>query len=380
VRSVTTARRLYRRRIVKLVVRPRAEGSGWPVPLGLTAAVCSLLLAGAGCGGSARASGGSAAPGARSGGRSAAAPRAVRSTYTLLQMNLCLSGLATCYRKVAYPAVLQEAVTRIRQTDPEAVTFNEACENDVALIARRTGYHLSFSTVIYGAGPLRCIRPRGRGVFGDAVLTKAAIESSDSQAFQAQTDIERRRWLCVTTRVGVDVCTAHLSERTPTEVAGNDGQCDELTALLKRRAAVRTVIFGGDLNRRSSCAPAGFWVRTDGLARQDPGLQQVYGAGALRSPSSQVVPAAHTDHDILLVRAQLALPVDTGIAPSALIEDQLGAAFSATNANLRTRPVRSQSLHSRWAVSSSSVARRPICAAMPSRSAANALINESAAA
>jgi endonuclease/exonuclease/phosphatase family metal-dependent hydrolase len=220
-------------------------------------------------------------------------------------MNLCLSGLATCYRKVAYPGVVVEAVARIRQTHPDAVTLNEACGNDVALIAHRTGYHLRFSTVIYGAGPLRCIRPSGRGFFGDAVLTKAAIATSESQAFSAQTDIERRRWLCVTTRIDVDVCTAHLSERIPIEVAANDRQCVELTAILRLRAVTRTVMFAGDLNRRSSCAPNGFWVRTDSSARQVPGLQQAYGDGALRSPSVAVLPAMHTDHDILLVHAQL---------------------------------------------------------------------------
>lgn len=221
-----------------------------------------------------------------------------------MQMNLCLSGVASCYRKVAYPAVVQEAVLRIRQMHPDAVTFNEACGNDVALIARRTGYHLRFSSVIYGGRLLRCIRPGGRGLFGDAVLTKSRIESGEGQAFEAQTDIERRVWLCVTTRVDIDVCTAHLGERTPMD-AGNDAQCAELAALLARRAATRTVIFGGDVNRRASCAPDGFWTRTDGSAHQDPGLQQVYGTPALRSPSAEVVPTRHTDHDILVVRARL---------------------------------------------------------------------------
>jgi len=65
------------------------------------------------------------------------------------------------------------------------------------------------------------------------------------------------------------------------------------------------VIFGGDVNRRPSCAPHGFWSRSDRSARQDPGSQHVYGTDALRSPSARVVPATHTDHDILLVRAHL---------------------------------------------------------------------------
>ena len=51
--------------------------------------------------------------------------------------------------------------------------------------------------------------------------------------------------------------------------------------------------------------PAGLWTRTDESADQAPGLQHVYGAGALRSPSAEVVPATHTDHDVLLVRAHL---------------------------------------------------------------------------
>jgi endonuclease/exonuclease/phosphatase family metal-dependent hydrolase len=274
------------------VVRPRADRSRAAAAL-LAAVGCALVLALTGC---SRSSGTAVA---------AARPRPARSAYTLMQMNLCLSGLAGCYAKVEYPAELQEAVSRIRAARPDAVTFNEACRNDVALIARRTGYHLRFSSVIYYGKPLPCLHPGGRGLFGDAVLTRAAIESTDSQPFQAQAGPEQRTWLCVSTRVGVDVCTAHLASHETVEVAANDPQCAELRALLARRAADRTVIFGGDLNRRPSCAPHGFWIRTDQSARQDPGLQQVYGTGALRSPSARVEPATHTDHDILLVRAHL---------------------------------------------------------------------------
>ena len=241
----------------------------------------------------------------RSSGAVAGGPPPGGSTYTLMQMNLCLSGLAGCYAKVHYPAGVQEAVARIRAAHPDAVTVNEACRSDVALIARRTGYHLRFSTVIYHGKPLPCVRPGGRGRFGDAVLTQAAIERTDSQAFGAQAGPERRLWLCVSTRVGVDVCTAHLASHETDEAAANDPQCAELRALLARRAAARTVIFGGDVNRLPSCAPHGFWTRTDTSAHQDPGSQHVYGTGALRSPAARVVPATHTDHDVLLVSAHL---------------------------------------------------------------------------
>jgi endonuclease/exonuclease/phosphatase family metal-dependent hydrolase len=252
---------------------------------------CALVLALTGC--------------SRSSGTAAAAVRPPGSAYTLMQMNLCLSGLGGCYAKVQYPAGVQEAIAQIRQEHPDAVTFNEACGGDVALIARRTGYHARFSRVIYYGKPLPCIRPGGRGLFGDAVLTKAPIERTDSHPFKAQAGPEQREWLCAGTRVGVDVCTAHLASHETDEVAANDPQCAELGALLAGRASARTVIFGGDVNRLPSCAPDGFWTRTDRSAHQDPGIQQVYGTGALRSPSVRVKPATHTDHDVLLVRAYL---------------------------------------------------------------------------
>src|SRR3954468_15106975 len=182
------------------VMRSNSSPPSWPAVahhrrVGLLAAVACLALAG--CGGS---------PG----------PADTGATFTLMQMNLCLSGLAGCYGKVAYPAVVEETVARIGEAHPDAVTFDEACRNDVTRIARRTGYHARFSRVIYRGERLRCVRPGGRGLFGDAVLTTAAIESSDSQEFEAQAGIERRRWLCAATRVDVDVCTAHLNTRSTT--------------------------------------------------------------------------------------------------------------------------------------------------------------------
>ena len=276
----------------ELVVRCRTDRSRSSAALLLAAASCALALAITGCNRAWETRDGLTRPPAH-------------STYTLMQMNLCLSGLAGCYAKAAYPAVVKEARALIGDARPDAITFNEACRRDVAQIARRTGYHLSFSRVIYLGKPLRCARPGGRGLFGNAVLTAAAIKRTDTHDLKAQAGPERRRWLCVTTRVDVDVCTAHLNTRTSLEAAGNHAQCAELAALLARRAATRSVIFGGDVNRRGSCAPDGVWTRTDRSADQAPGLQHVYGGGALRSPSAEVVPAMHSDHDVLLVRAHL---------------------------------------------------------------------------
>ncbi len=276
--------------MLAMVERIRAWSRGVAAPV-LAAAGCALGLAVTGCGGSSRAA--------------AAMPPSAGALYTLMQMNLCLSGLAGCYAKVEYPAGTQDVVARIREAHPDAVTLNETCSGDVALIARQTGYHLRFSRVIYHGTRFACVKPRGRGIFGDAVLTKAAIVDSNSRPFESQAGPERRAWVCVGTHVGVDVCAAHLASPASDEVAANAPQCAELRALLARRAVAHTVIFGGDVNRLSSCAPRGFWTRTDRAAHQDPGSQHVYGTGSLHSPSARVQAAAHTDHDVLLVSAHL---------------------------------------------------------------------------
>ena len=219
-------------------------GAHCPERLGALVCVaggCALVVAVTGCAG---ALGSSVSLASVSLGRPIPLPAAAGATYTLMQMNLCLSGFAACYGKVAYPAGVNEAVVRIRDAHPDAVTVNEGCRGDVAQIARLTGYHLRFSTVTSFGEPLRCIRPGGRGRFGDAVLTRAAIATTDTDDFEAQAGVESRRWLCVDTRAGVAVCTAHLATRSAGESAGNDAQCAELATLLERRAETRTVIFG----------------------------------------------------------------------------------------------------------------------------------------
>jgi hypothetical protein len=147
-------------------------------------------------------------------------------------MNLCPSGFAGCYGRVAHPAGVHEAVARIREARPDAVTLNETCRRDVAEIARRRGYHLRFSTVTVAGDPLA-----------------------------------------------------------------------------SRRADARTVIFGGDVNRSRGCAPRAPGPGPTPSPARPPGLQGVYGTGALHSPSAQAIPAAHTDHHaMLLVRAAVTFP------------------------------------------------------------------------
>ncbi|MGW4114629.1 endonuclease/exonuclease/phosphatase family protein [Actinosynnema sp. NPDC004786] len=224
-----------------------------------------------------------------------------RPPYSLLHMNVCASGYAGCYAGTEYPKIVDEVVARIEANDVNAVTLNEACSGDVAEIAARTGYHHRFATVIYRGAPLACKSPEGRGVFGNAVLTKEAIRAAEDAPFSVFSGVEERRWLCVTTARRVDVCTTHLSTGGEAPGTANATQCAELTAILASRG--RPTIFAGDVNRRASCAPTGHWTLTDASAAQAPGIQHAY--GDLAAPVLEIEPTTYTDHDALVVRAGL---------------------------------------------------------------------------
>jgi hypothetical protein len=236
-----------------------------------------------------------------------AASAEVPESYSVLQLNLCLSGLAGCYPGTEYPRVVEEAVTKVVAANPDAVTVNEACSGDIARIAEETGYNYRFTTVMYRGAPLPCTKPDGRGVFGNAVLVDGSITASEEGAFEAQLGSEERRWLCVVTEDDMRACTAHLSvARSTAQAATNDAQCQELTAILGREGQDQATIFAGDVNRRESCAPAGFWTATDVNAEQAPGIQHAYGSrGWLPNPTTEIVPMTYTDHDGLLVESML---------------------------------------------------------------------------
>jgi hypothetical protein len=223
------------------------------------------------------------------------------AAYKVLQMNLCLSGEADCYERTAYPTVVEEAMAQVMKQAPSAVTLNEACSADAAEIAHRTGYRLRFAAVSYRGAPIPCVDPGGRGVFGLAVLTKDAISSSHDRGFAIQASgEEQRRWLCATTVRNVTVCTAHLSMRDSMgERVANDAECRELHDLLARRQRAGATVFGGDVNRQRTCAPATMGTSRDSAATQAAGIQHIYSGMPLNRSSLGVAAARYTDHDFL---------------------------------------------------------------------------------
>jgi endonuclease/exonuclease/phosphatase family metal-dependent hydrolase len=248
------------------------------------------------------------------------AARQPGTPFTVLQMNLCLSGTADCYPRTAYPAIVDEAAEQVLRQAVQAVTLNEVCSGDAAEIARRTGYQMRFAAVLFEGARLRCVAPGGRGVFGLAILTKDAVRTSHGQAFAIHADAEERRWICATTVDAVTVCAAHLgTRRSAEERRANDAECVELRGALARYDAAGTTVFGGDVNRHKPCAPATMWAEEDTAAVQLPGIQHVYGSTSLEGPSPRVAVARHTDHDFFLTSGRLR----RNHAPSTPSSDQI---------------------------------------------------------
>jgi hypothetical protein len=241
-----------------------------------------------------------------------------RTRYSLLQMNLCLSGMAECFEDTRYPKVVEEAIEVIVARKPSAVSFNEACSGDISRIAAKTRYHVRFAPVLVRGQRLPCVTPAGRGVFGNAVITRESIRSSTDRAFAAQVGgQERRRWICVKTVAQVSVCTAHLSTRGPRAGrAAHQNQCAQFAGVLASRDRHGAVIAAGDINHHEGCAPAGVRARTDARGSQLPGRQHSYvSAEEFRPPRVQIVPAAYSDHDFMLTSTSLLAPPHTRVDP-----------------------------------------------------------------
>lgn len=209
---------------------------------------------------------------------------AVPGTLRVLQMNLCDSGIATCFtgRSVG------EAGSVIRLERPDIVTLNEVCRHDVAVLRQALSGAERGSVVTsafepalqqgngepfrcrngeqYGIGLLARVRPPSRGF----------TTSGGHYPAQDPADTEARAWLCVHAPSHFYACTTHLSN-TSRSVA-----VDQCRYLMHRVfPALRApdhndpVILGADLNllddqlsNPQSCIPPGF-VRTDDGARQD---------------------------------------------------------------------------------------------------------------
>jgi hypothetical protein len=252
----------------------------------------------------------------------AAAGRATGVLWEL-QLNLCDSGLASCYAELNNGRSVPEAYDLIRTARPDLVTLNEVCRADVfdtlagALAASWPGdwAYASFASARdrRTGGPERCADgdEYGVGVLGHVPAARwAGVDAyAGTYPVQAADSTEQRAWLCVHVVGAHYACTTHLANSSGAVAAS---QCryllaSVLPALWSYGGGPLPTVVGGDLNLAyggrpdaQDCVPPGWFRKGDG------DVQHVLATGGLTFGIALRLDLAHTDHPAWLVALGLA--------------------------------------------------------------------------
>jgi hypothetical protein len=229
--------------------------------------------------------------------------------FWVLQMNLCNSGIASCYDG---GKSVPEAATAIQNSAPDVVTLNEICQNDVAQLSSTLAGVYSGSTVVWAFkaatdrrtnAPYKCKNGQdyGIGLIAHIPGTYAGHQIfSGIYASQDTASAEERAWLCIHATGSYYACTTHLASTSGTVALS---QCKDLMNNLipSVRAAdggYAPTVIGGDLNltyggspNAQSCVPAGYFRKGDG------DVQHIMATTDLAFSSSRTIAMTHTDHD-----------------------------------------------------------------------------------
>ncbi|HVV24599.1 MAG TPA: hypothetical protein VHF06_34535 [Pseudonocardiaceae bacterium] len=248
------------------------------------------------------------------------------STFRELQMNLCDSGLASCYKELNNGQSVPEAVGIIKARHPDLVTVNEVCQADVsgqlftALAQTWPGDQVFWVFQPAGnrnGGPYHCANgdEYGIGIVGHVraadwagVQTYGGIypDAVGGSPTQDTSSAEERAWTCAYAVGDYFGCTTHLASTSST-VAFN--QCKYLMNTLipgvwSAAGGSKPSVMGGDLNLThgtfsnpdvQGCVPSGWFRKGDG------DVQHVMATTNFTFASSSLITMHHTDHDAWLV-------------------------------------------------------------------------------
>jgi hypothetical protein len=242
--------------------------------------------------------------------RTAALPTGV--PFTTIQMNLCNSGVASCYSRNGGRSV-GEAAQVIAARRPDVVTLNEVCRNDVvSSLANAMAQTFPGQQVFahfraagdrsQGGLPYRC---RNGDEYGVGIVGRVSAGSAPIRTFgglypqQDTSSKEMRAWLCASAGDIYIACTTHLVSTSGTIALQ---QCRQLmnVEVPAVRAAVggtASIVVAGDLNLRyggspnaQSCVPSGWYRKGDGS------VQHFLTTSNMTFSSSQSLAMAYTDH------------------------------------------------------------------------------------
>jgi hypothetical protein len=224
------------------------------------------------------------------------------TTITVLQLNLCHSGIADCYRG---DAALRRAVEVIDAEHPRVLSVNEACAGDVDPLRAAMGpVAWRFVAAEHTDGtPVTC---RDGQPFGNIVMLDASLAGGPAVAgsYTDQDDEnEFRVWACLPAGV-LTACTTHLSSHSGSIAAA---QCRELMSRVAGFATRGPVVVAGDFNLRKQgdpnvqdCNRSGFYRKGDGEVQHVFATDNLTFAGGTRIGMS-----GSTDHPGWLVTMTL---------------------------------------------------------------------------
>ena len=245
--------------------------------------------------------GGSSEGGSSEGGSSESGEM-TGAEFRVLQLNLCHSGVAGCFKG---DAVMVKAAAVIKSVAPTLVTLNEVCRKDLPALAAETGaLDFQFTPALKADDkPVKC---KNGEDYGMGLLSWAAPKwgKATHGVYAAQSSMtERRVWLCMGYE-GFVGCTTHLSTKGATALA----QCKALVSgALAEAAAEGPALMAGDWNMKykgtpnaQDCVPAGFYRKGDGT------LQHVLASQEFAFVETIVIDMeGSTDHPGLEVRMTL---------------------------------------------------------------------------
>ena len=234
-----------------------------------------------------------------------------RPSSRMLQLNLCNSGIASCYTRRS----VREAAEVIRANRPDLVTLNEICRDDLpplvqAMSAIKRGgvvasaFKAAVDHRTNSAFRCRNGRPYGIGLVARLPSTDPYRIYGDVYPMQDPGDPEQRVWLCLHAMAGFYACTTHLASTIETLALA---QCDYLlhTAIpaMRRQGGQDPLMLGADLNLISGGTPDARSCLTRGYRHADDGARQYVVATlefTVRS-STSINMHGTTDHPGLLV-------------------------------------------------------------------------------
>lgn len=224
----------------------------------------------------------------------------------VLQLNLCNSGMASCYtgRSVA------EAAAVIRAERPDVVMLNEVCEDDLDELAEALAQVRSGGTVMafqaaFSRRTGEAVRCRNGQQFGIGLLVQLQGKDNGRLRYGALYPVqslgEQRVWLCLHAPAAFYACTTHLASDAG-DVAM--AQCQYLlsTAIPTMRASGEWLpaVVGGDFNLGTADAVA--CLPSDYTRVDDGGVQQIMAEAGFVIDSSRMIDMhGATDHPGLLV-------------------------------------------------------------------------------